>query len=257
MAITKSVSCIIVNYKTSDEIMELTSKLDDLFDKVLIVDNSNDFPTSDRLDVIRPNENLGYGSAVNFAIGHIESPYVLVMNPDIEIDAIEIKSFLNAATQRDDISIALPQPSIGDYVIEYSKKNSTLEKSTFSKEMTDRASDDYCLFTGFSFVLFSVSNFRLIGGFEPRFFMYAEDIDFVVRTVDLLGGGGVTKVPVKYRHASGGSYKSYWARIMRFFHSFRSHLLFFKIHPHLCRGKSRYLLALKFTVPKYFFKSST
>ncbi|MBW1646314.1 MAG: glycosyltransferase family 2 protein, partial [Deltaproteobacteria bacterium] len=86
------IDCVVVNYHTA---ALLPGLLDDLLGEpavagVVVVDNSGElepamFADRQRVLLLRPGSNLGFAAAVNLAVPHLTSEYVLLVNPDIRL----------------------------------------------------------------------------------------------------------------------------------------------------------------------------
>ena len=90
----KELCVLIVNYNSKDYTAELIRNLKESsfedFD-IFVFDNNSkeDLSRLDRLkgiNLVKSDKNLGLTGGVNKALNHIKSKYVLLLNPDIQID---------------------------------------------------------------------------------------------------------------------------------------------------------------------------
>lgn len=109
-------SVVIVNWNSGEFLQRLIASLEPLrlrLDRVTVVDNdSNDGSVSnlvcdEKLEVCRMDRNLGFGAAANFGIRRSSTPYVLLLNPDIEVHPGPTLRLLELIRSRDRIAIAV------------------------------------------------------------------------------------------------------------------------------------------------------
>lgn len=166
--------------------------------QVYLIDNSPqsinfNFSSYPFITYIHTKKNLGFGNGHNLILNELTSRYHLVLNPDVYFDGAIfenlIKSFKN--------QVVLVSPKIvfpnGD--IQYSARKfpnffelilrflSIFKAYTTSKEYRDKIN-------GESFFpdvihgcchLYKTDEFIKLKGFDPRYFMYMEDIDICKR----------------------------------------------------------------------------
>lgn len=117
-------------------------------------------PAFDALEVLTNSRNVGFGAAHNRAIGEGNAPFVLILNPDTELCADCLARLLQAA-EANDSRIAAWEPRQVPY--EHPKKYDPVTMTT-----------PWC--SGAA-LLMRRSAFEEVGGFDPRFFLYCEDVD--------------------------------------------------------------------------------
>ena len=99
---SKPIAAIIVNYHTEVHLLALLTHLskEELIDRIVVVDNSATFAPPKNfknLVVLCPQKNIGFGSAVNLAAEQVNTPYLLILNPDVRPLAGSIKALYTAA----------------------------------------------------------------------------------------------------------------------------------------------------------------
>lgn len=103
-----SCAAVIINYKTGPLTVGLAEALLDepIISRVIVVDNSGELEslrakenTTERVDVIINEANLGYGVAANQGIRSAAEDWVLVVNPDVRFFPGCLESLLEAATK--------------------------------------------------------------------------------------------------------------------------------------------------------------
>ncbi len=87
------ISAIVVLYHSKHLIDRLikniTEKIEGL-NEIILVDNSNEDLTefeSSCVKVIHPDENIGYGAAINAGVKAVKNDFIVALNPDIKITA--------------------------------------------------------------------------------------------------------------------------------------------------------------------------
>lgn len=195
--ISKSDSCV-----TEPEVIVVAYGTPDLLERALlpvahlpvtVVDNSSLAAIADiceRLGVryLDPGTNLGFGAAVNRALADrlVPGADVLLLNPDAHIDASGVMQLHSAL--RADSSVA----SVGPQQVNESGSSARV---TWVFPSPGRLWLEACgaahLIRGPRFVIGSVLLLRAealsqVGGFDERFFLYAEETDWAYRA-HLLG----------------------------------------------------------------------
>jgi GT2 family glycosyltransferase len=59
--------------------------------------------------VLEHQQNLGFGAANNRALQQVNTPFALLLNPDCELTALQLKSLLATAHQHPDAAVVAPQ----------------------------------------------------------------------------------------------------------------------------------------------------
>lgn len=156
--------------------------------RVVVVDNAGDpgcrqLVESMRFDYVDPGTNLGFGAGVNTGVAHLRCPLnnVLLLNPDAVVSADAIIELLHqlsnsahrlaavAPRQRDPATgaehqVAWPWPTPwGAWLV--------------AVGLGRRSSSTSGFLTG-AVLLLSAEAFVDVGGFDERFFLYAEETDW-------------------------------------------------------------------------------
>lgn len=169
---------------------------------LIIVDNSPepaclDFVDDCRVTVIKSPRNLGYGRAHNLAIAlsRGKSLYHLVANTDLVFESSTIPALTNFMDEHPDAGLAMPQvryfdgrhqptcrllPSPFDLIAKRHRVFMSLAKHRRQKYLLELWRRDHVanlpFLTG-CFMFFRRSILEGLGGFDPRYFMYGEDVD--------------------------------------------------------------------------------
>ena len=182
MNVYNDLTLVIVCYKSYELIK---SNLDALKRfKTIIVDNSSCNKTYNlvkdlnNIQFIKTTNNLGYGKANNLAIANAKTEFVLILNPDIIVNPVEIESLYSKVTDYNNVGILAPSLYSQNNERRTNGSRSYLKKKLFKnvKNSKDFAVGDTCYdyVIGCS-MLIKRDFFNEIGGFDNDFFMYFED----------------------------------------------------------------------------------
>jgi GT2 family glycosyltransferase len=172
-------------------------------------------------------KNLGFGAAHNRAVSRLglDSEFHLFLNPDVEFDPNVVEALLSFMRDSPDVGAVMPRVTYPDGRPQYLCKllptpldlilrrfipltllrnelNRDYELQTLSLDRTS----DVPVLSG-CFLLVRTSILKQIGGFDPRFFMYMEDVDLVRRIGDVSRTVFFPMVTVRHVYAKG-SYRS-------------------------------------------------
>jgi GT2 family glycosyltransferase len=201
---------------------------------------------------VRPGKNLGFGRGHNLALkqlGGIDAPYHLILNPDIMFDADALGRLSDVMESHSDVGLVMPKILYPDGSNQYLCKllpapidlvlrrflpgpwKGLARKRTALYELRFLDSDMPAYVPSLSgcFMFARRSVLEAVGGFDERFFLYMEDVDFCRRMVGvsrLLYWPGVT---VEHVHQMG----SYRSRRLLFLH-IRSAIQYFNKWGWIC-----------------------
>lgn len=198
------VTASIVLYKTSPaELEKVCQSLfqNDIFSKVIIVDNSPDdrlknTVVNDKVEYIFNGQNLGYGTAHNIAIRKIinDSDYHLALNTDIFFSTDVMPKLIAYLNKHTEVGLILPKvlnlrgemqylakliPTPSNLFIRLFLPENVLKKKRARYQLSfncyNTITEAPCLSGCFMF--FRVKVLKEVGLFDERFFLYAEDFD--------------------------------------------------------------------------------
>lgn len=208
----RQVDAIVVNYNSGSHLKTaVDSLLANGVDKVWIVDNSSKDGSSSfaltldpKVTVLDPKANLGYGRGVNFAFEFTDSKFIVICNPDIEVTSESISYLIEALEQDSNCGLVGPRilnldgtiyPSVRHFpnLLDagmHSLFGQIWPNNPFTRRYRMLGVDHSVTFeadwvSGAVFMMRS-ADFKELGGFNPKFFMYLEDV-YLCRTVAMHG----------------------------------------------------------------------
>lgn len=147
---------------------------------VLLIDNASPNGSAARLKEMFPNigtisleQNIGFGRAANIGLNKAETPYALLINPDLKTTTSDIYQLLTHA-QKDPDNTAIWGPATD-------RKSFTGEPPRNVKWISGSA------------MLFNLEKIKKVGLFDENIFLFAEDTDLCERT--LAAGYGIKLCP--------------------------------------------------------------
>ena len=163
----KSISIIIVSFKSKDKVLKFIKSISSKF-SVIIIENSEDQSLKKEVKFFKNvkiflKNIIGYGSAANFARKYINTKYFLLCNPDIENISDDKLNILHEEAE-----------SLGDNFLCLGPfyKNEKLQEN--SEIIKVKKISGACM-------LINTKIFDLLEGFDENFFLYFEEDDLCKR----------------------------------------------------------------------------
>ena len=211
-----SVTAIVVSYHTGPRLRECLYALIGCPDvsAIRIVDNGNppgmsqwlqDFTArQDRVTLIDPGANLGFGKGVNLACEEAPAGFLLLVNPDAVIKRDAIAAMIAAAgpLQRPWIAGGKIFGLDGQEGRGARRRELTMWRALSSAagfdtwNLNKSPAPDGPVPVGAvsgAFLLTDAESFRQLGGFDEAYFLHVEDVDFCRRIAE--AGGQVMYTP--------------------------------------------------------------
>ncbi|MFA6304088.1 MAG: glycosyltransferase family 2 protein [Legionella sp.] len=245
---------IIVNWNSGkllfNCVTSLLSYCSSVIDKIIIIDNGSKDGSEQlvinlpKVEVHFAQRNLGFAKACNLGATFSKNPYLLFLNPDTELIEDSISKVINYMARDENSSVAIcgiqmvdPNglivkscsrfPRVWTYLIQAIGINKLLKK--YADTMMDWAHDstqEVDQVIG-AFFLIRRNIFMQLNGFDERFFVYFEEVDFSYRAKQL-GFSSIYFSESKIFHVGGGI--SQQVKAARLFYSLRSRILFARKH---------------------------
>ena len=236
---------IIVNWNSGAYLKTCIESINNEFQIIVVDNNSTDNSVSSisafkNVTLLRQSENLGFGKACNIGANLAKSDFILFLNPDAAIysDTIDkVLAFMGDGTN-DQIGICGVQ-LIDEYgniarhcsrfpsVLRFLAQTLALDRinSRFGRVMKewDHKSTSVVDQVIGAFFLVRTNVFKSLGGFDERFFVYYEEVDFAYRA-HLAGWKSTYFAGAKAFHDGNGTTKN--VKALRLFYSVRSRLLY-------------------------------
>jgi len=143
--------------------------------------------------------NLGYGRAANLGVGRCSSPFLLVCNPDLELDPAAVSCLLARLRAEPRLALAGPQvrnldgsvypsartfPDLVD-AVGHGLLGTLLPHNPASRRYQmldwDHAQPAHVDWVSGACLMARRDAWEQIGGFDPAYFMYMEDVDLCWR----------------------------------------------------------------------------
>ncbi len=208
----EAVDIVVVNWNAGDLLRKCLLSIERLgaelryVGKVIVVDNNSvdgslaDLPgCGNRLDLVRCPENYGFAKSCNIGAGRASSEYILFLNPDAEMRSGALSGAMQAAAANDNEPSVVGVKMFGPdgHVATTCARFPTVPRflaasmgldrifpSTFPPHLMvewDHCSTRVVDQVMGAFFLVKAARFRELGGFDERFFMYYEELDYCVR----------------------------------------------------------------------------
>ncbi|MBN2226879.1 MAG: glycosyltransferase family 2 protein [candidate division Zixibacteria bacterium] len=207
---TDTIAAIVVTYNSSSCIIPCLEALEreiaDCGGDILVFDNNSSDDTTKRIKAAMPEmrvyespRNLGFAEANNKALDMIDGRYVLFVNPDTVMDEGSLRQLLKAIKETDDAGAVVGRMRNPDGSFQptcrkvpntrniFFSRGSVLSKlgiparngNTYT--LGDFATKTEVPAAAATCMLVERELFEQIGGFDNRFFLFAEDIDLSIR----------------------------------------------------------------------------
>jgi len=248
-----NVDIVIVNWNAGHQLRDCISSIRDLHGDVLtrivVVDNASSDDSLNGIEflgipvtIIRNESNFGFAAACNQGAAIATMPYLLFLNPDTRLYENSLDTplsfmanpenakigicgiqLINESGQVDRSCARFPTPLV--FLLQSVGLNKLPGLRRFSLHRTDwdHAATQTVDHVIGAFFLVRRSLFEQLQGFDERFFVYLEDLDFS-RRAHLNGWQSVYLTRAQAFHAGGGTSKQ--VKAARLFYSIRSRLLY-------------------------------
>ena len=200
------VDVVVVNYNAARFLDACLSSIENteqptvqpLVNRILVVDNAST-DESQRIADKHPNvewlstgANLGFGRAANRGVAATNAPYILILNPDTEIDPKAIAVMAEVLNENERVAVVGPQVLNADgtrYPSARSFPNLIdaaghafigliTPNNPWSRRYLNPGKIDWVSGTA---MLLRRTAFDAVGGFDEDYFMYVEDVDLCWR----------------------------------------------------------------------------
>jgi len=199
------VSAVVVSYNVRDLLVQCIASLRaDGIEHIVVVDNASTDGSAEAaraadVEVVALEENVGFGAGANRGVARTTTPYVVICNPDLEVEPGADKTLAEVLDHDAEVGIVAPRIETPDGRLYPSAR-------TFP-DMTDAAGHAFLQFVwrgnpfsrrykmldwdhagacdvdwvAGTYLLVRRTAWDQVGGFDEGFFMYLEDVDLCWR----------------------------------------------------------------------------
>jgi N-acetylglucosaminyl-diphospho-decaprenol L-rhamnosyltransferase len=254
----RGLSIVIVNWNTGPLLRECLSSIADAgmaqdwtLDRVVVVDNASSDDSASRLpaagyplEVLANNTNRGFAAACNQGAARCTSELLLFLNPDTRLfeNSLRTPVAYLASPRHQDIGIVGiqlldQQGSVSRSCARFPRWSHFAAQACgldrlrpslghLMREWDHRSTREVDQVIG-AFFLTRSRLFNDLGGFDERFFVYFEEVDYALRALQA-GMRSVYLASAQAMHVGGGASNQVKGR--RLFHSLHSRLLYGQKH---------------------------
>lgn len=212
---TKSrLSIVIVSFESAAIIADCLQKINLDKYQVFVVDNNSqdktakiiqeDFP---QVNLIKLKQNIGYGRANNVALNQVETDYALILNPDAFMPEKDLDNVIEILDKNQNVALASPMTF-------HSKKQQD-ELMAELKNQPQFVDTDFVV-GGVMFM--NMKNVRKIGFFDENIFMFSEDNEISMRSIDSGYKNILINNSFAFHSGAGSSKKTLRTIYRRFWH---------------------------------------
>jgi hypothetical protein len=194
------VSIIVVNYNTSNEVLDLLASLEQATYanyELILVDNAS--PKDDLsgiqekypfVQLITSSKNLGFAGANNLGIDAAKGTYCLFLNPDTIVTPAFLEPLVETLEQNPNIGLVSPKikyydsPNLIQYAGTSRMSQYTMRSNSYSKKKEDNAENSLSKLTGYGHgaaMLVPKKVIERVGKMNEAYFLYYEEIDWCER----------------------------------------------------------------------------
>jgi GT2 family glycosyltransferase len=235
----RDVSVVVVTYESRDVIAACLESLDvPSPNAIVVVDIASSDGTAALVResvptarVVALDENVGFGAAANIGVDSVDTPYVAVLNPDARPVGDSLATLVACAARHADAAIVSPRLVDGDGQAQPSRIGYPTPLWTGNPAVSSFAARKRGATAGGFAVgaalLLRRDAFRAVGGFDPGFFLFYEEVDLCLR-LEHAGWSIVSCPESTFVHFGGASTRLDWTTSYR--HQLGGHLRFLSKH---------------------------
>ena len=191
------VTAVMVTYQSGPAAARALDALRPAFDRgelrAVVVDNHSGDGTADLIaaahpwvELVRSPQNLGYGRGCNLGFERVSTPYALIMNPDVLITPADVARLAELLDGRPRAAVAAPATRFAEREYQHAGGLPTPLSVASGKPPRRRPilpgaepflTDWVCG----AIMMIRSEAFQALRGFDPRFFLYWEEVDLCRR----------------------------------------------------------------------------
>jgi GT2 family glycosyltransferase len=212
----KDLSIVIINYNGGDDLTRCLESLKDkgLDSEIILVDNGSSDGSERRaiaefpgVRLVASDVNLGFAGGANLGALQASGRVLLFMNPDVLVESGCLRSLVSAIDA--EAGVAGPILDVeASGCLEYGAR---FDWFAYSRPLLEPSG---VLYVPGCALATPRSLFDRLGGFDDRYFMFVEDVDYCWR-VQLSGKDVVVPLDARALHKGGGSTPGGYGKIGR------------------------------------------
>lgn len=181
-----SVTGIIVTFNSSRVVENAIRSLraQPEISRVIVVDNASSDGCCDLIartfpdvEIIRSEENLGFGRANNIALEKVQTPFALLLNPDAALVSGSTAALLRVMQSSPECAIAAPTLLDAQGKAAESYKRNVFDREKHKYKYVAPEGDLCADFLSGAVWMMRMEHFKACGFFNPDLFLYYEDDD--------------------------------------------------------------------------------
>ena len=207
MSESSDVSAVIVSFNVRDLLVKCIASLRaDGVQRIVVVDNASHDGSAAAareagpdVEVVALDRNVGFGAGANVGVARTTTPYVAILNPDLEVEPGATKTLVDVFDQEADVGIVAPRietpdgrlyPSArtfpdlvdaaGHAFLHFIWRSNPFSRRYKMLDWDHAAAEDVDWVAGTHLVVRRAA-WDEVGGFDESFFMYLEDVDLCWR----------------------------------------------------------------------------
>ena len=261
----KSCSIVIVNWNSGDQLKGCIDSIHHAektmlnLDKIIVVDNaSSDDSLRDvklaypPVEVIKNTKNLGFAKACNIGAAMVESDFILFLNPDTLLYKNTLDNLFKCIDLEDEANIGIYGvqlqdengmvqrtcarfPSLWNFLVRslgLNKIDARIFQSYVMQDWDHKSSMVVDEVMG-AFFMVGAGLFKKLNGFDERYFVYYEELDFAKRSFEI---GYKTRYIADSQAYHKGGGVSEQVKAKRLFYNLQSRMLYSFKHFGKCKG---------------------
>lgn len=195
LVVRESIDAVIVTHDSAEDIRALSGSAATIssFRRIVVIDNASTDDTRAAaweagFEVVPQSSNLGLGVAVNLGAHHTEGPFFALLNPDVRLSGPGDIGRLQRHMSDPIVGAVAPALMLPSGKLQDSARRVPTPADLILRRFTGwqpdavRASEPIDVeWAVAACLVLRRSAFERIGGFDERYFLYFEDVDFGVR----------------------------------------------------------------------------
>jgi N-acetylglucosaminyl-diphospho-decaprenol L-rhamnosyltransferase len=202
------VSAVVVSYNVRDLLVQCIASLRaDGIEHIVVVDNASSDGSADAaraadVEIVALDANVGFGSGANRGVARTGTPYVVICNPDLEVEPGANKALTEVLDGDDALGIVAPRIETPDGRLYPSARtfpdmvdaaghaflHFVWRDNPFSRRYKmldwDHSTPGDVDWVAGTYFMARRTAWDAVGGFDEDFFMYLEDVDLCWRMRD-------------------------------------------------------------------------